>query len=199
LKAAIQIPEEIQIPITTEFKEICKEKLSNLFCIISPYNSIDLFPMFKIISIFTFLVSLVGLYSCSDIKYENYFLPENFTGNVVVIYKNDGNTPKDTNNYLIPASGILYSSNKFVSGDFIIKYYQKRGNNVYDTLFELVPGKPANRQTNQIVFPRILTFQNYKSEPSYTVSTFYVGRKTANELAKDRFIFEKNLEELLLK
>ena len=146
-----------------------------------------------------FIVSLIGLCSCDHTKYENYYLPKDFTGNVVVIYKNDGCTPKDINNLFIPTSGILYSPMKFVSGDYVVRYFQKRYSNYYDTLSEVLPGKIPDKTINQIIFPRVLSFEKYQKNGQYTVYTFYVGKETANDLAKDRFFFERQLEQLLLK
>ena len=155
--------------------------------------------MNKIYLFFILLFSLIELNGCKGIKYENVYLPENFTGNVAIIYSNSGSLPKETNNLIIPASGILYSSTKFVAGNYITRYSQKNNRDSFDTLSELLPDRLPDSILNQIVFPRIMTFQKYHKEPEYTVYTFYVGKKTANELSKIRLHFERELEKMLLK
>ena len=50
---------------------------------------------------------------------------------------------------------------------------------------------------NEIVFPRILTFSKTDVKEVFTVNTFYVGKRKVEELAKDRFFFERKLEMFL--
>jgi len=145
---------------------------------------------------FTILLLVLLCCSCQTIRVENYFLPKGFEGNVAIIYKNDGNETRDPQTWTIPEDGILRTNYKFSSGNFITNYYQKNSSNSYDTLRYDFFIKDTTR--NEIVFPRILTFQKHNSKDIFTVNTFYVGKKKVEELAKDRFFFERKLEEMLL-
>ncbi|HBI02207.1 MAG TPA: hypothetical protein DDY18_11370 [Flavobacterium sp.] len=117
-------------------------------------------------------------------------------GNVVIIYKADGAKTSDPQNWIIPDDGILKTNYKFFAGNYVTNYYQKNSINSYDTLRYDFTVKDTTK--NEIVFPRTLTFSKYKSKEIFTVTTFYVGKKTAEELAKDRFFFERKLEKMLL-
>ena len=75
-------------------------------------------------------------------------------------------------------------------------YYQKNSPNSYDTLRHDFTMKDTTQ--NEIVFSRILTFTKYKSKDIFTVKTFYVGKRKVEDLEKDRFFFERKLEEMLL-
>jgi len=146
---------------------------------------------------FTFLLLVLLCSSCQTIRVENYYLPKSFEGNVAIIYRNGGNETSDPQAWTIPDGGILLTSYKFSPGKFITNYYQRNSSNSYDTLRYDFSIKDTTR--NEIVFPRILTFQKYNSKDIFTVFTFYVGKKKVEELEKDRFFFERKLEEMLLR
>ena len=57
---------------------------------------------------------------------------------------------------------------------------------------------PADTTKSIIFFNRVLTFNKPGSKEAYTISSFYVGKKKASDLGKDRFFFEKKLEEIVL-
>lgn len=145
-----------------------------------------------------FLACILIISACdSNLKVENYFLPKGFEGNVAVIYSNDS-LEADTLNYQVPESGILMTKYGFFKGRYKINYYQLNENNKYDTLVQELPTQAPDLSKNRIYFNRILTFQRNKSDTIYTVGTFYVGKKPASELEKDRFFFERKLEKMLL-
>ena len=145
---------------------------------------------------FTILLLLLLFGSCGTIRVENYYLPEGYEGNVAIIYKNDGNETNDPQNWTIPDDGILRTNYKFSAGKYVTNYYQKNSRNSYDTLRHDFTIKDTTQ--NEIVFSRILTFSKYKSKDIFTVKTFYVGKRKVEDLEKDRFFFERKLEEMLL-
>lgn len=135
---------------------------------------------------------------CNKIRVKNYFLPKDFEGNVAIIYSNNGDGEQDIYNFYIPDNGILKTPYVFYKGDYKINFYQKNRRNEYDTLYEELPSTTFDTSKNRIYFNRVLTFKKHDSESIYTVSSFYVGKKNASELSKDRFLFEKKLEEIVL-
>lgn len=151
--------------------------------------------LIQINSIFCILI----LQGCNTkIRTENYFLPKDFEGNVAVIYTNVIKENKDIYNFEIPEDGILRTPYSFHEGNYRINYYQKNEFNGFDTLYEELPSKKIDTTKNRIYFNRVLSFEKYTDKERYTVSTFYVGKKKASELIKDRFFFERRLEETLL-
>ena len=143
------------------------------------------------------IISLFFLFSsCQTIRVENFYIPQGFEGNVAIIYKNNGRKTSDPQNWTIPNDGILRTNYKFSSGNYITNYYQKNSSNAYDTLRHDFTTKDTTK--NEIVFPRILTFSKRDGKEVFTVNTFYVGKKKVEELAKDRFFFERKLEKMLL-
>lgn len=146
------------------------------------------------------IVSIILVFqSCAEIRVENYYLPKGFEGNVAVIYTTDGIRQEEANNWKIPGDGLLRTPYEYRAGNYYINYYQVNSDNKYDTLQDLTPGHTPNPNKNMIVFPRTLSFSTHENDKVVHVTTFYVGRKTANELEKDRFFFERRLGELLLK
>ena len=135
-------------------------------------------------------------FSCNTIRVENYYLPEGFEGNVVIIYKSDGKNTSDPQNWNIPNDGILRTNYKFSPAKYVTNYYQKNSSNFYDTLRHNFTIKDTTK--NEIVFPRILTFSKHNSIDIFTVYTFYVGKRKVEDLEEDRFFFERKLEKLLL-
>ena len=134
--------------------------------------------------------------SCQTRQIDNYYLPQDFEGNVAIIYKTDGGKTTNPQNWYIPNDGILRTKNKFIPGKYMTNYYQKNSSNTYDTLrYDYTIKDTTN---NEIVFPRILTFRRHDSKEVFTVETFYVGKKKVEELEKDRFVFERKLENMLL-
>jgi len=129
-------------------------------------------------------------------RVENYYLPQGFEGNVAIIYKFDGKKTSDPQNWNIPTDGILRTEFKFSSGYYETNYFEKNKSNTYDTLRTYFKIKDTTK--NEIVFPRILTFSRHNSKDIFTVKTFYVGKRKVEELEKDRFFFERKLEEMLL-
>jgi hypothetical protein len=141
---------------------------------------------------------ILMIHGCKDVRVENYYLPKNFEGNVAVIYSNNNTEKQEVYNYNIPDNGILKTSYKFYAGDYRINYYQKNELNEYDTLYERLSSSKLDTSKSSIYFNRVLTFNKYGSKNVYTVSTFYVGKKNVSDLAKDRFLFEKKIEEIVL-
>jgi hypothetical protein len=140
---------------------------------------------------------VILLFGCDKIRVKNYFIPQGFTGNVAVIFTNNKSSSEEVYNYTIPPDGILYTDYSFKKGRFKINFYQKNNLNGYDTLFEELPGKQIDITKNRIYFNRIMTFS--KGEGSGThVTTFYVGKVKASDLEKDRFLFERYLEKIVL-
>lgn len=143
------------------------------------------------------IISLAFLFvSCNILQVQNYYIPKDFEGNVAIIYKKDGNKTNDPQNWEIPEDGILKTEHKFISGNYVMNYYQKNISNKYDTLNYQFTKKDSTK--NEIVFARILTFAKGNSKDIYTVKTFYVGKKKVEDLEKDRFFFERKLEKMLL-
>jgi len=145
---------------------------------------------------FTILSLVLLLSSCQRIQVENYYLPQDFEGNVAIIYKSGGNKTSDPQNWYIPKDGILKTDYKFSSGNVVTNYYQKNSSNAYDTLRHDFTTKDTTK--NEIVFPRILTFSKPDTKEVFTVNTFYVGKRKVEEFAKDRYFFERKLEKMLL-
>lgn len=143
------------------------------------------------------LLCLILFFGCNKIRLENYYIPQNFTGNVAVIYNNGKSLPEEIYNYTIPENGILYTDYHFKEGKFKINYLQKNSYNRYDTLFEELPGKQIDTTRNRIYFNRVLTFKKGNSQEVF-VSTFYVGKAKSSDLEKDRFLFERHLEKIIL-
>lgn len=148
----------------------------------------------KIIISLPCIFLLVG---CNNIRTKNYFIPQNFTGNVAVIFSNNKSPSEEVYNYTIPPDGILKEGYSFKEGNFKINFYQKNNLNSYDTLLEELPGKPIDTTKNRIYFNRVLTFTKGNG-PETHVTTFYVGKVKASELEKDRFLFERKLEKIIL-
>lgn len=145
-----------------------------------------------------FLLCILAVQACGpNPKVKNYFMPKGFEGNVAVIYSN-AHHQSDVYNYYIPENGILKTDYGFFEGNYRINFYQKNDVNGYDTLYEELPSKVYDSSKNRIYFNRVLTFQRLNSDTIYTVGTFYVGKKQALDLEKDRFLFEKRLEKMLL-
>jgi len=141
---------------------------------------------------------VILLFGCNEVRVKNYFIPQGYTGNVAVIFKNNKSSSEEVFNYTIPEDGILYTDYSFEKGRFKINFYQKNSLNRYDTLFEELPGKQIDTTKNRIYFNRVLTFS--RGEKSGTdVTTFYVGKVKASELEKDRFLFERHLEKIILR
>jgi hypothetical protein len=63
---------------------------------------------------------LALLYSCNPTKQEAYYLPEKYSGPVVIFYNQKNATKPKTKNgivsYYIPASGVLFVSSKGIYG-----------------------------------------------------------------------------------
>jgi len=137
--------------------------------------------------------------ACNNkIRVKNYFLPEGFEGNVAIFYSNTGDEKKDVLDFYIPDSGILRTPYGFSEGDYRINFYQKNGQNGYDTLHEELASRGVDTNKNRIYFNRVLTFQKEGSKDVYTVSSFYVGKKAASDLTEERFFFERKLEKMVL-
>jgi hypothetical protein len=150
-------------------------------------------------SILILAVSSMILLSCKKIRVINYFIPNGFTGNVVIIYSKKiiQDSQQGVLNYVIPDDGILKSDYPFLKGNFKINFYQKNRLNKYDALFEESPPYSDTNKVNRIYFNRVLTFR--KGAASETiVSTFYVGRKNNVDINKERFLFERQLEKLII-
>lgn len=147
--------------------------------------------------IITSLFCIIALLGCNEIRIENYFIPQNFTGNVAVIYSNNKSSSEDVYNYTIPQDGILKTDYSFKEGKFKINFFQKNNFNRYDTLYEELPGKQIDTTKNRIYFNRVLTFKKGNGQ-EVIVSTFYVGKVKSSDLEKDRFLFEQSLEKIIL-
>jgi hypothetical protein len=145
--------------------------------------------------VFLFLIILA--IGCNKIRVENYFIPQNFIGNVAIIYSNNKATSEDVYNYTIPQNGILNTDYTFKEGKFKINFFQKNNANQYDTLFEELPGNLIDTTKNRIYFNRVLTFKKGNSK-EVLVSTFYVGKAKSSDLEKDRFLFERYLEKIII-
>jgi len=147
--------------------------------------------------IITSIFSAVLLLGCNKIRVENYFIPQDFTGNVAVIYSNNKTTSKEVYNYVIQENGILKTNYSFVKGKFEINFYQTNNLNKYDTLYEELPGKQIDTTKNRIYFNRVLTFKKGSGQEVF-VSAFYIGKEKSSALEKDRFLFERYLEKTIL-
>ena len=134
---------------------------------------------------------------CSKIKIENYFIPKDFVGNVAIIYSDSKHNYEDVYNYFIPQDGILYTNYPFEKGNYIINFYQKNDLNKYDTLSEELPGRKLDTTKNRIYFCRVLTFRKGEGKETI-VTTFYIGKVKSLELEKDRFLFERHLEKIII-
>lgn len=143
-------------------------------------------------------IAALLLSGCNDkLTVINYFIPKDFEGNIAIIYSKTDSGKQGVYNFTIPDNGLLKVPYKFYKGDYIQNYYQRNKNNEYDTLKVELPSFKIDTIKNRIYFSRILTFEKKGIEP-IIVETFYVGRKKATELAKDRFFFENRLEEIVL-
>ncbi|MFT3703000.1 MAG: hypothetical protein QM802_11555 [Agriterribacter sp.] len=141
---------------------------------------------------------VIFLLGCNKVRVENYFIPQDFTGNIAVVYSNDKiSSTEDVYSYIIPQNGILYTDYVFKKGNFKINFYQKRDLNQYDTLFKELPGMQVDTTKNRVYFNRVLTFSKGKGKEIF-VSTFYVGKARDSSVKKDRFLFEQNLEKDIL-
>jgi hypothetical protein len=150
----------------------------------------------KMIKLLLLTIVAILFFECNSKLAEiNYYIPENFEGNIAIIYYGT-NTEKMIYNFTIPDHGLLKVPYKFYKGDYIQNYYQRNTNNVYDTLQVELPSSKLDTTKNRIYFSRILTFEKKGIEP-VIVETFYVGRKKAVELVKDRFSFENKLEKIV--
>jgi len=158
----------------------------------------ELSKLKEMIKLRLILLSLVILQSCNrKLTVINYVIPEGFEGNVAIIYSKNNSAKLASYYFNIPEDGFLWVPHKFYRGDYLLNYYQKNKNNAYDTLFQELPTNKADTMKNRIYFARILTFEKKGTEP-IIVETFYVGKKRASELVKDRFFFENKIEEIVL-
>jgi len=144
--------------------------------------------MIKAIFIFLLLVHI----GCKE-KVYNYYLPENYEGNVAILYTNDRSN-FDTVNLTIPDSGILRTSIPYFDGAVKEFFYQKTNKGFFDTLNAYEPYIVKDSQ-RRIFFNRTLTFVN-RRDTVYGVF-FYVGRTFDSTLERDRFLFENRVSSLL--
>ena len=140
---------------------------------------------------------VILLFGCVKIRVKNYFIPQDFTGNVAIIFSNNKSSSEEVYNYTIPPDGILYTDYSFKKGRFKINFYQKNTLNGYDTLFEELPGKKNDTTKNRIYFNRVMTFSKGGGAGT-DVTTFYVGKVKASDLEENRFLFERHLEKIIL-
>lgn len=145
----------------------------------------------------TLLIASSIFISCDKVQVKNYFIPKNFTGNVAVIYSKNSASCNEINNFKIPESGILKSNCRFEEGNFVINFYQGNSSDGYDTLFEELAGKKIDTTKNRIYFNRVLTFYDKENKEIF-VSTFYIGKAKASDLGRDRFLFERKIENIAL-
>jgi len=142
------------------------------------------------------LIIAVSLGSCSRLPVKNYYIPQDFNGNVAIIYTASlKEKSKSRYDYYIPENGLLYHNTNFETGNFIVNFYQKNENGKLDTLLEELPGRKFDSAKNRIYFRRVLTFK--KNPNSINVVTFYVGKQQASQINKERFLFERKLEEIV--
>lgn len=134
----------------------------------------------------------------TTIPTKNFFLPKNFTGNVAVIYSNTNETVQQVYDFVIPDSGVLVSKHPFHKGYYVTNFLQNRDELLYDTLTQALPGEPNMNGKNRVFFYRILTFQRGDSGPKFTVATFYLGNKVDSMVIREKFFFERKLEEIIL-
>jgi hypothetical protein len=129
----------------------------------------------------------------------NYFIPQNFEGNVAIIYGNADTCEQNVYNFIIPEDGLVRVPYVFCKGDYLQNYYQRNEKNKWDTLHVELPSTQIDTTKNRIYFNRILTFEKNGSDHTNIVETFYVGKKRGPELSSDRFFYEKKLEEIVLR
>ncbi|NOT91207.1 MAG: hypothetical protein HOP05_05910 [Ferruginibacter sp.] len=153
----------------------------------------------KVIKLFYFLACYFSVSGCKfDEKVINYFIPRDFTGNIAIIYNNDYHSCDESLvNYQIPNDGILKVKCSFTDGAIISNYIQENSLGNYDTLDVENPVFKHDTSKNRIYFPRILSFSKGVSKEVY-VKTFYIGKEKASNLEKDRFFFERRLEDLII-
>lgn len=147
--------------------------------------------------IFMSIIASIAIGCKDNMQKQNYFIPKNFEGNIAIVYSNSNADKQDVYEFTIPENGLLNVPYQFSEGNYVKNFYQKNLSNKYDTLFEELPSVKIDTSKNRIYFNRILTFEKAGNEP-IIVETFYVGKTKTEEVAKDRFLFEKKLEEIVL-
>jgi hypothetical protein len=144
----------------------------------------------------------IFLISCKTIK-TDYYLVENFKGNVAVIYGvKKGIKANIENGRLqlnIPDSGILMVSNKYVEGVIEDRFFERKSNGELKGLVVSDNGHSSSKK-ERVYFHRTLTFNNFHKNhilrSSYNAILFYVGEKFDSSLHKERFLFENHLNNL---
>ncbi|MCB9251853.1 MAG: hypothetical protein H6605_05260 [Flavobacteriales bacterium] len=142
-----------------------------------------------------FFILLLFIGCSLGVRKEKYFIPENYEGNVIVVFESKSKKNLFSEKSIIfniPDSGILIAKKPFYEGNYYTEYFQKNKTGTYDTLFEEVPGMSRDTAKNRVYFPRTLTIQEGK-KAKYFIYTFYVGKKKKSEIDKERFSFEREL------
>ena len=132
----------------------------------------------------------------------DFYLPENFNGDVAILYVNNGTKPTIENKrqkIIIPDSGIVFINQKYNEGEINYKYYIKSPQG-YKIIDAFVPGIDTVNGKKYIYFERTMGF-NFIDQQSKPVNIlghfFYVGKQLDSITAQHRFLFETKIEKIL--
>ena len=148
------------------------------------------------------LYILLILFSNCKVDRKDFYLPENFSGEVAVLYTDNGTKPpfkQGRQKIYIPDSAIVFLNEKYVEGEIDYKYYIKtpRG---FSELPEFIPGVETDNGKKYIYFARTMTINaaNHASSQSSVFGHFFsVVQQLDSTASKNRFFFERKIEKML--
>jgi hypothetical protein len=147
-------------------------------------------------------IALFMVIGCAKPFTTEYFLPENYRGEVAVIYKSDGDTRIQRQDRLlkieIPDSGIAVINEDIQFGSVIHKYYCRNNDGSIDTINNFSHTDKQRYPVN-IFFHRVMSFNPRVTPPdeeNYYVEFFYVG-ESLDGTEKSRFRFEERVKNIV--
>ena len=148
------------------------------------------------------LVSLiVFISSCEIVTKHDFFIPQNFTGQVAIVYDSQNGIDPPVKNgrkqYIIPDSGIFFSKEHFQSGTLDDKFYTRNNDSSVKELSFYQYQKDSTK--NYIHFDRIeniVCATDDKKTKSFFIRFFYVGAKWDSASDQKRFFFTKRVRQL---
>lgn len=144
-----------------------------------------------------FCILLILFCGCKVDK-KDIYLPENFSGEVALLYVDYGTKPiieDGRQKIFIPDSAIVFLNEKYEEGEIDYRYYIKTAGG-FSQIVVFKPGDEIIKGRKYVYFERTMNFYLTK-QTNVLGHFFFVGQQLDSTAANARLTFERKVEKIV--